>query len=205
MVQRGNLNINAAVSLPGVQTDTFSNDPPCGGCYSIDGRDWRLADSSSPSGTTPTKLGIATYTGTETSTGLTYEANAEAGFNTAAKQAYVQGKHDTGALTDGPQYDRRGHRAQSDRRPELPHQPGRQPADPDPQQHAGLPVRERGLEQAGGPGMNSTSTANPVTITNNCTGADQINQTVNLGTATNPAMVYVKGEFDPARTSSAWR
>ena len=34
--------------------------------------------------------------------------------------------------------------------------------------------------------MSSTGTANVVTITNNCTGSAQINQTVNLGTATNP-------------------
>ncbi len=42
MVQRGNLPINAAVSLPGVQGDTYSQTPPCAisvGCYSIDGRD----------------------------------------------------------------------------------------------------------------------------------------------------------------------
>jgi hypothetical protein len=46
--------------------------------------------------------------------------------------------------------------------------------------------------------MTSTGTANQVNITNNCTGASQINQTVNLGTATSPAMVYVKGEYDPS-------
>jgi hypothetical protein len=46
--------------------------------------------------------------------------------------------------------------------------------------------------------MTSTGTPNQVNITNNCTGASQINQTVNLGTATSPAMVYVKGEFDPS-------
>ncbi len=36
VVQRGNLPINAAVSLPGVQGDTYSNTPPCAisvGCY----------------------------------------------------------------------------------------------------------------------------------------------------------------------------
>jgi hypothetical protein len=48
--------------------------------------------------------------------------------------------------------------------------------------------------------MNATGTANVVTITNNnsaCSGASAINQTVNLGTASSPAMVYVKGEYDP--------
>jgi len=46
--------------------------------------------------------------------------------------------------------------------------------------------------------MVSTSTANQVTVTNNCTGADQVNQTVNLGTATSPALLYIKGEYDPS-------
>ena len=43
----------------------------------------------------------------------------------------------------------------------------------------------------------STGTPNVVTVTNNCGGADQINQTVNLGTATAPTMLYVRGEYDP--------
>lgn len=46
--------------------------------------------------------------------------------------------------------------------------------------------------------MTSTATANIVTVTNNCTGAAQINQTVNLGTAAAPAMLYVRGEYDPS-------
>jgi hypothetical protein len=45
--------------------------------------------------------------------------------------------------------------------------------------------------------MSSTATANQVTVANNCTGASQVNQTVNLGTASVPAMVYIKGEYDP--------
>ena len=46
--------------------------------------------------------------------------------------------------------------------------------------------------------MTSTATANIVTVTNNCTGAPQINQTLNLGTAAAPAMLYVRGEYDPS-------
>ena len=46
--------------------------------------------------------------------------------------------------------------------------------------------------------MQSTGTANIVTVTNNCTtGPNVINQTVNLGTAAAPTMLYVKGEYDP--------
>ena len=100
VVQRGNLNIRAALSLPGVQSDTFTNDPPCGGCYSIDGHDWKVADTSAsgPTGTNPTQFGIATCTTSAPCTGtgegaLSYEANAELGFNDAAKQGYVSGKN----------------------------------------------------------------------------------------------------------------
>ena len=200
VVQRGNLNINAAVSLPGVQTDTYSNDPPCGGCYSIDGRDWKIADSSTPTGSTPTKLGIATYTGVETNTGLTYEANAEAGFNDAAKQGYVQGKHQsTGVLTTGLNTIA----ADSALNPtviqnfltNLASNPQTQILNSTQacQYSSGLSSsKPEGLR------MTATGTANQVTITNNCTGANQINQTVSLGTSSNPAMVYVKGEFDPS-------
>jgi hypothetical protein len=45
--------------------------------------------------------------------------------------------------------------------------------------------------------MSATGSPGIVNIANNCTGASQINRTVNLGTFSNPAMVYVKGEFDP--------
>jgi hypothetical protein len=53
--------------------------------------------------------------------------------------------------------------------------------------------------------MTSTGTANVVTVTNNasaCGGSDNVHQTVDLGTASSPKMLYIKGEFDP---SSAFR
>jgi len=201
VVQRGNLNINAALSLPGVQTDTFSNDPPCSGCYSIDGRDWKIADSSSPTGATATKFGVSTYTGTESLTGLTYEANAEAGFNDAAKQGYVQGKSQTtGALTTGLNTIA----ADAALNPtvvqsfltNLAANPQTQIINSTQacQYASGL----SGSTKPEGLRMSSTGTPSQVTITNNCTGASQINQTVNLGTASSPAMVYVKGEYDPS-------
>lgn len=197
VIQRGNLTFNAALSLPGVQTDTFTNNPPCGGCYAIDGRNWNITDSSSPNGP-GLKFGVATYTGTQTNTGLSYEANAEAGFNTAAKQEYVQGKDNSGVLTTGLNT--------------IEEDPSINPtviqtflnnlaANPMTQilnstQTCQYP--SGGSSKPEGLRMDATGTANMVTITNNCTGASQINQTVNLGTVTSPAMVYVKGEFDPA-------
>jgi len=201
VIQRGNLNINAALSLPGVQTDTYTNAPPCAGCYSIDGRDWKITDSSSPSGPAAMKFGIATYTGIQANTGLSYEANAEAGFNTAAKQGYVQGKNNSGVLTTGLNT--------------IEEDPSLNPTVVQTflTNLAGNPMTQilnstqacqyssGGSSKPEGLRMNSSSTANVVTITNNnsaCPGATAINQTVNLGTATSPAMVYVKGEYDPA-------
>jgi len=198
VIQRGNLTINAALSLPGVQTDTFTNDPPCGGCYAIDGRDWKITDSSSPTGTAALKFGVATYTGTQTNTGLSYEANAEAGFNTAAKRGYVQGKDNSGVLTTGLNT--------------IEEDPSLNPtviqtfltnlaANPMTQilnSTQACQYPSGGSSKPEGLRMDATGTTNVVSITNNCTGASQINQTVNLGTITSPAMVYVKGEYDPS-------
>jgi len=202
VVQRGNLNINAALSLPGVQTDTFTNDPPCGTCYGIDGHDWKIADTSTATGTATTKLGIATYTGTETLTGLTYEANAEAGFDTAAKRAYVQGMDVNDGSGDAAGTGRRSIASDTSLNPtvvqsfltNLAANPQTQILNSTQacQYPSGGSTKPEGLR------MSATGTANQVTITNNCGGAAQINQTVNLGTATAPAMVYVKGEYDPS-------
>ncbi len=197
VVQRGNLLINAAVSLPGVQTDTFSNDPPCAGCYSIDGRDWKVADTTTPTGVTATKYGISTYVGTEILSGLTYEANAEAGFNDAQKQGYVQGNNQTspGTLTTGLNTIA----ADSSLNPtiiqsflsNLASNPSTQFLNST--QACAFPAsgQPQGLR------MTATATANQVTVANNCTGASQISQTLSLGTATSPVMLYVKGEYDP--------
>jgi Tfp pilus assembly protein PilX len=202
VVQRGNLNINAALSLPGVQTDTFTDAPPCGTCYSIDGHDWKIADTSTATGSASTKLGISTYTGTETLTGLTFEANAEAGFDTAAKRAYVQGLDVNDGSGDSAGTGRRTIASDTSLNPtvvqsflnNLATNPQTQILNSTQacQYASGGSTKPEGLR------MNATGTANQVTITNNCTGASQISQTVNLGTATAPAMVYVKGEYDPS-------
>jgi hypothetical protein len=207
VLQRGRLAINAALSLPGVQTDTFTDAPPCAGCYSIDGRDWKIADNSTPTGGAATKLGIATYTGTETITGLTYEANAEAGFNDAARRGYVQGVDVNDGSGDAAGTGRRTIAADtsvSALNPaviqsfltNLAANPATQIINSTQacQYGSGL----TGSTKPEGLRMSATATTSQVTITNNCTGASQINQTVNLGTAASPAMVYVKGEYDPS-------
>lgn len=205
VVQRGNLNIHGALSLPGVQSDTFSNDPPCSGCYSIDGRDWKIADSSSPTGTNAAQYGIATCQAGSPCTGtgegsLTYEQNAEAGFNDSQKRGYVQGKDQTapsttttGLNTIAPDTSVNP-TAISSFLSNLAGNPQTQILDSTQacQYASGTYGKPQGLR------MTSTGTANQVQVTNNCTGASQINQTLNLGTATSPALVYVRGEYDPS-------
>lgn len=198
VIQRGNLFINAALSLPGVQTDTYSNAPPCSGCYAIDGRDWKLTDTSSPTGTWPMKFGIATYAGTQTNTGLSYEANAEAGFDTSAKRNYVQGKNNSGTLTTGLNTIEEDTSLNPTVVQSFLSNLAANPMTQILNSTQACQYPSGGSSKPEGLRMDATTTANVVTITNNCTSSSQINQSVNLGTSTSPAMVYVKGEYDPA-------
>jgi hypothetical protein len=200
VIQRGNLNINAALSLPGVQTDTYSNDPPCSGCYAIDGRDWRITDSSSPSGTAALKFGIATYTGTQQNNGMTWEETAEAGFNTSAKRGYVQGKNNSGTLTTGLNTIEEDTSINPTIVQTFLSNLAANPMTQILNSTQACQYPSGGSSKPEGLRMNPTGTANVVTITNNnsaCSGGNAINKTVNLGSATSPAMVYVKGEYDP--------
>ena len=197
VIQRGNLNINAALSLPGVQTDTYTNAPPCSGCYAIDGRDWRITDSSSPSGTAALKYGIATYTGTQSNNGMSWEATAEAGFDTSAKRNYVQGKNNSGTLTTGLNTIEEDTSLNPTVVQTFLSNLAANPMTQILNSTQACQYPSGGSSKPEGLQMDSTGTPNVVTVTNNCTGASQINKTVNLGSTTSPALVYVKGEFDP--------
>ncbi|HEY7039884.1 MAG TPA: PilX N-terminal domain-containing pilus assembly protein, partial [Methylomirabilota bacterium] len=208
VVQRGNLPVNAALTLPGVQTDTYTNAPPCSGCYSVDGRNWSLSDTSTPTGSpSAPKLGIATYTGSEGS--YTYEQNAEHGFQNesppgtwvtdSSKAGYVQGNNQTspGNVTTGlntiASDTTLNPAIVSNFLKNLAANPTTQILNSTQacEYPSGGSAKPEGLQMA------STGTANHVTVTNNCTGTDQVNQTVNLGTSASPALLYVKGEYDP--------
>jgi Tfp pilus assembly protein PilX len=209
VLQRGNLPINAAVSLPGVQGDTYTQAPPCAisvGCYWIDGRDYRDADTwgpaAAPTGVGPLKYGMTAAT-------QAIETVAESGFNTLAKREYLRGKDDAdgyAAATDGTGGTGKGRNTIADDPTlssamiakfltNLASNPSTQILNstmacqyPAP---GGVHDKPEGLQMA------STGTPNIVTVTNNCGGAPQINQTVNLGTPAAPAMLYVRGEYDP--------
>jgi Tfp pilus assembly protein PilX len=212
VIQRGNLPINAAVSLPGVQGDTYSNTPPCAisvGCYSVDGRDYRDADTWGPS-TDPTGVGALKYAMTAATNAI--EATAESGFNSLAKREYLHGSDDGDgytAATDGTPLTG----AAGNGRDTIANDATLTPAlitkfmqnlasNPSTQilnstAACQYPASGGDHDKPEGLQMQSTGTANIVTVTNNCTGAPQINQTVNLGTAASPSMVYIRGDYDP--------
>jgi Tfp pilus assembly protein PilX len=196
VVQRGNLPINAAVNLPGGQGDTFTNAPPCSGCYSIDGRDWKDVDTSSPTGAAALKYGMTAAT-------AAIETIAQNGFDTAAKRAYVQGLNDGEGFSEGAGIGRNTIADDATLTPALITKFMQNLAsNPSTQILNSTMACQYGAsgsphDKPEGIRMQSTGTPNVVTVTNNCVGADQINQTVNLGTATAPTMLYVRGEYDP--------
>jgi Tfp pilus assembly protein PilX len=213
VIQRGNLPINAAVSLPGVQGDTYTQTPPCAisvGCYWVDGRDWRDADTWGPAAT-PTGIGALKYGMTAATAAI--ETIAESGFDTLAKREYLHGSNDGNgytAATDGTAVTG----AAGNGRNTIADDPTLSSAmiskflsnlasNPSTQMlnstmACQYPASGGAHDKPEGLQMTSTATANVVTVTNNCTGAPQINQTVNLGTAAAPAMLYVRGEYDPS-------
>jgi len=212
VVQRGNLPINGAVSLPGVQGDTYTNTPPCAisvGCYWVDGRDWKDADTWGPA-VAPTGVGALKYAMTAASGAI--EAIAESGFGTLAKREYLHGTNDGDgytAATDGvavagaPGNGRNSIADDSTLTPSLISKfMANLAANPSTQilnstMACQYPAGGAPHDKPEGLRMASTGTANVVTVTNNCGGASQINQTVNLGSATAPTMLYVRGEYDP--------
>ena len=212
VVQRGDLPITGAVNLPGVQGDTFSQTPPCAisvGCYSVDGRDYRDADTWGPS-SNPTGVGALKYGMTAATNAI--ETTAQNGFDTKAKREYLHGSDDGDgytAATDGTALTG----AAGNGRDTIANDATLTPAlitkfmqnlasNPSTQilnstMACQYPVGGGDHDKPEGIQMQSTGTPNIVTVTNNCGGADQINQTVNLGTAASPSMVYIRGEYDP--------
>ncbi|MGH7384001.1 MAG: pilus assembly PilX family protein [Candidatus Rokuibacteriota bacterium] len=202
IVERGKLLFNAAVNLPGDQADTYiAQNPPCSGCYSIDGRDWKDSDldASTPTGPAGLKYGIATAN-------TSNEDDVEDAYDTSSKRSSVRGKDETGGSSSTT-----GHNTiQTDTtltKAAIDDFMANLAANPQTQilmstQDCAYPAAGGDRNKPEGLRMTGTGTANIVTVTNQAGGctdpADQISQTVDLGTAASPKMLYVKGEFDPA-------
>jgi hypothetical protein len=194
VVERGRLAFNAAVNLPGDQADTYINTPNSN--WTIDGRDWKDVDSSSPTGPAAAKYGIATAT-------TANESDVESAFDTTAKRNFVQGKNEaasgtTTGLNTINTDTTLTKAAIQDFMSNLAANPQTQIINST--QACAYPAGSGDRNKPEGLRMTATGTANIVQVTNNasaCSGSTNIDQTVNLGSASSPKMIYVKGEYDP--------
>ena len=197
-----------AVNIPGFQADTFLSgnvNSTNASRYDVDGRDYDR--NGTLNAANPTKLGIQVQPGIQTDLGITYEARVEQPFdnssictgsdcsaatqaaNRTARLGIVKGKdqssgtYTTGLNTIGPD----GSLTPAVMSNFL-SQIASNPATTILQSTQACPIVMTG----GTSGPTSTPT-----LTNGCS----MNQTVNLGTTTDPKMVYFRGDPD---TSSAF-
>jgi len=190
-----------AVNLPGVQTDTLINDTT----FDIDGRDYGCSsscDTVSNWATTanPIKYGIATTDGIQANKGITYEQNIEnAVSGVATKLSDIKGKNETD--TSGPYTTGLNTIQGLDPNSAEALNPAKM-ADylNKVRNYAGTTI----LQSTQACPMVLTGTGTPTstpTLTNGCTGASGVNQALDLGSRSNPKLVYFKGDVD---TTSAF-
>jgi len=205
-----------AVNLPGLQTDTLINKTD----FDVDGRDYRCtgsaADCESASNWTQNaaidnKFGFATTIGNQAnkSPAMSYETNIENAVKAgtaaqqAAKQASVKGRDETVTDSSGPTSNTTG----------LTTIEGLDPTLPDtltPQKladyltavksYAGTTI----LQSTQACPMQITGTTTPTstpTLTNGSGAGCGMSQTLDLGSRSNPKLVYFKGDVD---TTSAF-
>src|SRR5438093_8711941 len=196
----------AAVNEPGTQSDTFVACAGGGGAcanFGIDGRDyscsscttdaaWYNTGNWSASTNPPTKLGIATQTGVQANKSpTTYEQNVESAFTSGTssqvtqKEGSVAGK-DQGstALTTGLNAIAASNALTPTTMQTFLDALAANPKTQILQSTMSCPM------QINGAGGSPTSTP---TLTNGC----GTNQTLNLGTPTNPQLIYFRGDLDP--------
>lgn len=191
VVQRNTLNVNAAVSLPGFQADTYIQTV---GNQTIDGRDWTRTDANggSPSGVGALRFGVATQPGNQANVAMTYEARVESAFDTVAKQNTVQGKSQvnglatTGLPTIAPDNSLTPTTMQT-----FLNKLAANPAATVIQSSLACPMRLTGaVATPTAPALSSTG------LQSGCPGSPPIGTNVNLGTPADPKLVYFRGELD---------
>jgi hypothetical protein len=186
-----------AVNLPGAQSDTFINT----GTFDIDGRDYGCSSScdtasnwtlTGASAAHPNKFGIASHSGTQTNINTPFETNIEnAVSGDPAKLADIKGRQQGGSITS--------------------YNTGTQTIAPDDsldstklatyldkvRNYAGTTILQS--TQACPMQITGTSTpTNQVTVSNGCSGSNAPPvTTLDLGSRTNPKLVYFKGDPDP--------
>jgi Tfp pilus assembly protein PilX len=177
-----------AVNIPGRQSDTYVNTAG----IDIDGRDYACnlpgnsCDTASNWSVTgnPMKYGMATQPGTQTNNGKTFEANVEAALNTSAKQAAVKGKsQSTGAYTTGLSTVAADASLNPTVMDDFINLVASHPATQVLQSTMACPMVFTG---------SSSGLTNTPTLTNGC----GLNQTVNLGSRSDPKLVFFRGDVD---------
>jgi Tfp pilus assembly protein PilX len=185
-----------ALNLPGLQTDTLVNDTT----FDIDGRDYGCSascDTASNWVTTSNalKYGIATVNGTQANKGISYETNIENAVSAdSSKLADIKGKDETN--TTGPYTTGLNTIQGLDPASSEALTPTKMAAYLDQvRNYAGTTI----LQSTQACPMQLTGTSTPTstpTLTNGCTGAAGVNQTLDLGSRSNPKLVYFKGDID---------
>lgn len=193
VVKRGQLPpFPGAVNLPGVQTDTFINT----GTFDIDGRDYGCSSNcdtasnwtqTGASAAHPNKYGIASHSGTQSNISTAYETNIEnAVAGDATKLPDIKGRQQGGTITS--------------------YTTGLATIAPDDSlsptnlaaylqavaNYSGTTV----LQSTQACPMQLTGTSTPTstpTLSNGC----GVNETLDLGSRTNPKLVYFRGDTDP--------
>jgi hypothetical protein len=191
VLSRNVLGINAAVTLPGFQADSFIQ---TAGNQTIDGRDWMRADNNAlatPTGSTM-RLGIATQPGTQANLGITYEQNVENAFNTVALQNTVQGKSQVnGAATSGLNTIAADSTMTPTTMQNFLTKLAANPATTVIQSSMACPLRLTGTVGAPTtPALSSTGNQS------GCAGSPPIGTNLYLGTPSDPKLVYFRGELD---------
>jgi hypothetical protein len=187
-----------AVNLPGLQDDTFINM----NSFDIDGRDYRCTSNCdtaanwTQNASNANKWGIASQPGTQSNVGIGYESNAESSVSgTPSKLASIKGRDETVGGAGGPSSFTTGLNtinADSQLSPT-----NMQAYIESIRNYAGTTV----LQSTQACPMQMTGSATPtstVTVSNGCTGAAGVNQTIDLGSRTNPKLVYFRGDIDPS-------
>jgi hypothetical protein len=191
VISRNTLAINAAVTLPGFQADTFIQTV---GNQTIDGRDWMRADDNSLSSPTGNvlRLGIATQPGTQANIGITYEQNVENGFDTVAKQNTVQGKSQVnGSATSGLPTISADNTMTPTTMQNFLNKLQANPATTVIQSSMACPLRLTGtVANPNTPALSSTGAQS------GCAGNPPLGTNLNLGAPTDPKLVYFRGELD---------
>ena len=186
-----------AVNLPGLQDDTYINKDS----FDIDGRDYRCTSNCDTAAnwtvnaSNPNKWGIASQPGTQTNIGVGYESNAESAISgNATKSASIKGRDETVTGAGGPTSFTTGTNtinADSSLSPT-----NMQAYIESIRNYAGTTVLQSTqacpMQLTG-----STTPTNVVNVSNGCSGAAGVNRSLDLGTRSNPKLVYFRGDTDP--------